>query len=183
MLYATLLQTDGDCECEGNNYSYLLFWAHNNLQRILPKGQLSFSKVSILNLIGVKEATFSRKNVAVHHIYPFTPLEKPLKINVLCAFRGSFRLCSSCEKRTQCSQLHMAILLCSCRKESGYRNYRPHSIHLMTIRQNVCFRRRVCNLHQLISSSITPKMHTEPIRQSSHSLHISGICALSVRFL
>lgn len=120
---------------------------------------------------------------SIIYILSLQSLEKPLKINVLCAFRGSFRLCSSCEKRTQCSQLHMAILLCSCREERGYRNYRLRSIHLVIIRQNVCFRRQVCNLHQLISSSTTQKMHTEPIRQSSHSLHISGICALSVAFL
>lgn len=109
---------------------------------ILPKGQISFSKVSILNMTQVEEATFSRKkkNVPVH-TYILSPqsLEQTLKINMLCALRGSPKLHISCEKRGTLSVPSCTWSFFSVLKEGkgGYRSYRPHSIQLSD-NQNVC---------------------------------------------
>lgn len=78
--------------------------------------------------------------------------------------------------------MHMAILLCPCRGRRGHRNYRSHSIPFSDNQAERAFQAASVSLHQLMSPSVTPNMHAEPIRQSSYSLHICGICASSVAF-
>lgn len=77
----------------------------------------------------------------------------------------------------------MAILLCPCRGGGGHRNYRPHSIPFSGNQTECVFQAASVSLHQLITPSVTQTMHAEPTRQSSYSLHLCGICALSAAFL
>lgn len=97
-----------------------------------------------MNLTGVEEAIFSRKNVAAHYNLPsIQSLEKPLKINVLCALRGSFRLYSSCEKRgaLNVSNYTWPFFSVLAEKKGVTGTIDPTAFYLVINRQNVCFRR------------------------------------------
>lgn len=88
---------------EGNNYSYLSFWTHENLQRgFCLKASLLSGRFLSWIWQELKKPHFSekRKHVPAHiHIPSLHSLEKPLKMNVFCILRGSPKFCSSREKR------------------------------------------------------------------------------------
>lgn len=118
-----------DCACEGNKY-YFSFLTVKNLQRILPIGQFSFSKFSTLNVTGVEEATFSRKNVPVDRISLFHSFGEATSNHcALCSpVISEASLLLRNQRDSQCCPQYMGISSLSLTGGRDYRNYRPHRI-------------------------------------------------------
>lgn len=130
---------------EGNNYSYLSFWTHENLQRgFCLKASLLSGRFLSWIWQELKKPHFSekKKTCACPHSHPFSPFigEATENERVLYPQRiAQVLLLSWKEKGTQWSQLHLAILLCPYGGKGGSRNYRPLSGPLSD-NENVCLR-------------------------------------------
>lgn len=169
-----------DCACEGNKY-YFSFLTVKNLQRILPIGQFSFSKFSTLNLTGVEEATFSRKNMPVDRISLFHSFGEATSNHcALCSpVISEASLLLRKQRDSQCCPQYMGISSLSLTGGRDYRNYRPHSIASSGNQTELRFWRQVYNC---ISQSHLQLLQTHRAYQVEEVIlpsHMWDLCSVT----